>query len=107
MSTIVHPGKDHTAPGEGPPFVTGHRVDAVIGRTPVVRLERVATPEMAELWIKLESSIQYRLSDTYPVPVQDASYIYGQSLFADFGLLRSKTNVHSKKFDKNILIHFR
>jgi cysteine synthase A len=35
---------------------TGHRVDAVIGRTPVVRLERVATPEMAEVWIKLEGA---------------------------------------------------
>jgi len=35
---------------------SGHRVDAVIGRTPVVRLERVATPEMAELWIKLEGA---------------------------------------------------
>jgi cysteine synthase A len=36
--------------------VPGHRVDAVIGRTPVVRLERVATPEMAEVWIKLEGA---------------------------------------------------
>jgi threonine dehydratase len=36
------------------PVVAGTRVDAVIGRTPVVRLERVATPEMAEVWIKLE-----------------------------------------------------
>jgi cysteine synthase len=36
------------------PVVAGNRVDAVIGRTPVVRLERVATPEMAEVWIKLE-----------------------------------------------------
>ena len=35
---------------------SGHRVDAVIGRTPVVRLERVATPEMAEVWIKLEGT---------------------------------------------------
>ena len=35
---------------------SGHRVDAVIGRTPVVRLERVATPEMAEIWIKLEGA---------------------------------------------------
>src|SRR3982751_6456765 len=35
---------------------SGHRVDAVIGRTPVVRLERVATPEMAEVWIKLEGA---------------------------------------------------
>ena len=36
--------------------MAGHRVDAVIGRTPVVRLERVATPEMAEVWIKLEGA---------------------------------------------------
>ena len=35
---------------------SGHRVDAVIGRTPVVRLERVATPEIAEVWIKLEGA---------------------------------------------------
>src|SRR3954454_18471975 len=34
--------------------VIGNRVDAVIGHTPMVRLERVATAEMAEVWIKLE-----------------------------------------------------
>src|SRR3954468_5380857 len=38
------------------PVVAGNRVDAVIGRTPVVRLERVATPQMAEVWIKLEGA---------------------------------------------------
>jgi cysteine synthase len=43
-------------PDESMPVVPGHRVDAVIGRTPVVRLERVATPEMAEVWIKLEGA---------------------------------------------------
>jgi len=30
------------------------RVDAAIGSTPVVRLERLVEPEMAEVWIKLE-----------------------------------------------------
>ena len=32
----------------------GERIDAVIGRTPIVRLARVVRPEMAEVWIKLE-----------------------------------------------------
>jgi cysteine synthase A len=32
----------------------GHRIDATIGRTPVVRLERVVEPGMAEVWMKLE-----------------------------------------------------
>ena len=32
----------------------GTRVDATIGRTPVVRLERVVEPGMAEVWMKLE-----------------------------------------------------
>ena len=32
----------------------GTRVDATIGRTPVVRLERVVEPGMAEVWVKLE-----------------------------------------------------
>ena len=30
------------------------RIDAAIGRTPVVRLERVTEPGMAEVWVKLE-----------------------------------------------------
>ncbi|HTJ24328.1 MAG TPA: cysteine synthase A [Gemmatimonadaceae bacterium] len=30
------------------------RVDAAIGATPVVRLERVVEPDMAEVWVKLE-----------------------------------------------------
>jgi cysteine synthase len=30
------------------------RIDAWIGRTPMVRLERVVEPEMAEVWVKLE-----------------------------------------------------
>ena len=38
------------------PVIPGNRVDAVIGRTPVVRLERVVTAEMAEVWIKLEGA---------------------------------------------------
>ncbi len=32
----------------------GPRVDRVIGHTPVVRLERVVEPGMAEVWVKLE-----------------------------------------------------
>ena len=57
MSTLAQPGPA-TPPtvGGGERVVAGHRVDAVIGRTPVVRLERVATPEMAEVWIKLEGA---------------------------------------------------
>jgi cysteine synthase A len=30
------------------------RIDASIGRTPMVKLERVTEPEMAEVWVKLE-----------------------------------------------------
>src|SRR5512146_3449307 len=30
------------------------RVDTAIGATPVVRLERVVEPDMAEVWVKLE-----------------------------------------------------
>ena len=37
MSTIVHP-----------------TVSSAIGRTPMVRLERVVEPEMAEVWVKME-----------------------------------------------------
>ena len=32
----------------------GERIDAVIGRTPLIRLARVVGPEMAEVWVKLE-----------------------------------------------------
>ncbi len=32
----------------------GPRVDAAIGRTPVVRLTRVVEPSMAEVWVKIE-----------------------------------------------------
>ncbi len=32
----------------------GPRIDAAIGRTPVVRLTRVVEPEMAEVWVKME-----------------------------------------------------
>jgi hypothetical protein len=53
VSTLTQPSIDGSTRGEGERVVAGHRVDAVIGRTPVVRLERVATPEMAEVWIKL------------------------------------------------------
>jgi cysteine synthase A len=36
------------------PPASGHRIDATIGRTPVVRLARVVEPAMAEVWVKLE-----------------------------------------------------
>jgi cysteine synthase len=57
VSTIVQREITHgtAAIAEGP-VVPGNRVDAVIGRTPVVRLERVVTREMAEVWIKLEGA---------------------------------------------------
>ncbi|MDB4883433.1 MAG: cysteine synthase [Gemmatimonadetes bacterium] len=57
MSTLAQHEAPHGAAAvtEGP-VVAGNRVDAVIGRTPVVRLERVVTPEMAEVWIKLEGA---------------------------------------------------
>ena len=32
------------------------RIDAVIGATPMVRLQRVTTPDMAEIWVKIEGS---------------------------------------------------
>ena len=54
MSTVAQPAADRPSAAEG--AAAGPRVDAVIGRTPVVRLERVATPEMAEVWIKLEGA---------------------------------------------------
>jgi cysteine synthase len=57
VSTLVEPSAHgRAARAEGSSAVAGHRVDAVIGRTPVVRLERVATAEMAEVWIKLEGA---------------------------------------------------
>ena len=36
------------------PGVTGERIDAAIGRTPLVRLVRVVEPATAEVWVKLE-----------------------------------------------------
>jgi len=56
VSTLAQPATIRATNGEREGVVPGHRVDAVIGRTPVVRLERVATPEMAEVWIKLEGA---------------------------------------------------
>jgi cysteine synthase len=57
VSTLARPSAaERTAGQDGEHVVAGHRVDAVIGRTPIVRLERVATPEMAEVWIKLEGA---------------------------------------------------
>ena len=32
----------------------GHRIDALIGGTPMVQLARVVEPGMAEVWLKLE-----------------------------------------------------
>jgi cysteine synthase A len=37
-----------------PPIVPGHGIDTAIGRTPVARLRRVLTPDMGEVWVKLE-----------------------------------------------------
>ena len=56
MSTLAQPTPPTSAATADVERVAGHRVDAVIGRTPVVRLERVATPQMAEVWIKLEGA---------------------------------------------------
>ncbi|HJU72163.1 MAG TPA: cysteine synthase A [Gemmatimonadaceae bacterium] len=36
------------------PEAAASRIDGAIGRTPVVRLERVIEPGMAEIWVKLE-----------------------------------------------------
>lgn len=33
---------------------TSRRIDSTIGGTPVVKLERVVEPDMAEVWVKLE-----------------------------------------------------
>jgi cysteine synthase A len=35
-------------------YAEGHRIDAAIGHTPMVRLARVVEPGMAEVWVKLE-----------------------------------------------------
>lgn len=34
--------------------IAEHRVDSAVGETPVVKLERVVAPDMAEVWVKLE-----------------------------------------------------
>ena len=36
------------------PIVPGFGIDTAIGRTPVAMLRRVTTPDMAEIWVKLE-----------------------------------------------------
>ena len=36
------------------PIVPGHGIDTAIGRTPIAKLRRVVTPDMAAVWIKLE-----------------------------------------------------
>jgi cysteine synthase len=56
VSALAQPATSGSTLGDKGTGAAGHRVDAVIGRTPVVRLERVATPEMAEVWIKLEGA---------------------------------------------------
>ena len=43
---------DHRASPAAPRI--GQRVDSAIGNTPIVRLERVVEPGMAEVWVKLE-----------------------------------------------------
>ena len=45
---VVEPAHD------GGNYFAGSRVDAAIGTTPIVRLERVVEPGMAEVWVKLE-----------------------------------------------------
>ncbi len=47
-------GAPRAGASEGRARVSAHRVDATIGRTPIVRLERVVTPEHGEVWVKLE-----------------------------------------------------
>jgi cysteine synthase A len=42
------------APAPSADRARGSRIDAAIGETPMVRLERVVEPGMAELWMKLE-----------------------------------------------------
>jgi cysteine synthase A len=49
---IVQGGAPGARDGRG--HVSGKRVDATIGRTPMVRLERVAAPTDGEVWVKLE-----------------------------------------------------
>jgi cysteine synthase A len=36
------------------PIISGYGIDTAIGRTPVARLRRVLTPDMGEVWVKLE-----------------------------------------------------
>ena len=54
MSTVALTSADRAGDVHGAAGAGGTRVDATIGRTPVVRLERVVEPGMAEVWVKLE-----------------------------------------------------
>ncbi|MEP6494302.1 MAG: cysteine synthase A [bacterium] len=47
-------GDRNTGPPSSARSARSARVDAAIGTTPVVRLERVVEPDMAEVWVKLE-----------------------------------------------------
>ena len=51
MDLLLPPSVKATAAA---PRSTAPRIDGAIGRTPMVRLTRVTTPEMAELWVKVE-----------------------------------------------------
>ena len=51
MDLLLPPPDAATA---APARPTAPRIDGAIGRTPMVRLTRVTTPEMAELWVKVE-----------------------------------------------------
>ncbi|MEO8622325.1 MAG: cysteine synthase A [bacterium] len=46
----------NTDPAPAPITHPANRIDAAIGATPVVRLQRVVEPDMAEIWMKLEGA---------------------------------------------------
>lgn len=50
----LQPSKSSTPLSAAAPIVPGFGVDTAIGRTPVAMLRRVTTPDMAEIWVKLE-----------------------------------------------------
>jgi cysteine synthase A len=50
----TRPRSTTSTPRVTAPIVPGHGIDTAIGRTPVARLRRVLTPDMGEIWVKLE-----------------------------------------------------
>src|SRR5829696_1009616 len=54
VSMVALTSADRAGDVQAAAGASGTRVDATIGRTPVVRLERVVEPGMAEVWVKLE-----------------------------------------------------